>query len=300
MAISGAISGDDPAGGLFETPDLLCDCHLHVYGPEDKYRYVEDANAKPEEATVERYREVQARLGTARAVLVQPSAFGHDHTCLLDGLAELSRSPDGGAPDCARAIGAVSKDVEDAELEDLREAGLIGARFLMLAGTEAYTWDEADRLAWRIHDVGWDVELQMDGSDLHEVEQRLRDWPGRIVIDHIGKFMRTQILDQRGFKALTRLIDRDKVWVKLSAPYESSREGKADDPVVATLARALADWAPERMIWGSNWPHPTVLDDPPDDRTLLRLLSDWVPEEARRTRILLDNPAELYGFARHG
>jgi D-galactarolactone isomerase len=310
---------DDPDGFYAEAakfaapPAGSCDCHAQVYGPKERYPFKpapaptptvapdpdpEQAPPPPDpsDRTVERYRELQALLGFSRVVLVQPSHYGNDHACLIESLSALSSEPGFESGGDARGIAVLRADVEDTELEDLVSAGIIGARFVMLAGENAYDWDTADRLAWRIHDFGWCVVLQMDGSDLHEVEQRLNDWPGPVVIDHIGNFQRTKTLNQRGFKALTRLIDRDKAWVKLSAPYESSRRGRADDPEVSDIARALINWAPERMIWGSNWPHPAVLDNPPDDRMLLKIFNDWVPEQSWRARILRDNPAELFGF----
>lgn len=293
---------DDPddhyeeAANVATPPPGSCDCHAHVFGPSDRYSFASSVAVEPEDRTLEHYRRVQARLGTSRVVLVQPSHYGTDNACLIDAVEELSKGPDGAASDNARGIAAVRAEVEDAELEDLKSVGMVGARFQMTAGREAYEWEAAGRLAWRVHDHGWTVSLRMNGSDLHEVEQRLGEWPGRVIIDHIGNFQRTKTLNQRGFKALTRLIDRDKAWVNLSAPYESSRRGAVDDPEVAEIARALIDWAPERMIWGSNWPHPARMDDPPDDTALLKLLQDWVPEESRRHRILRDNPIELFEF----
>ena len=275
----------------------FCDCHVHVLGPGDRYPPAPGFNVEGlEDFTVEAYREARDRLGIQRVVLVQPDQHGDDHACLIDAMDDLVKDRDGTSRDGVRGVAAVRADIEDRKLEHLLSVGITGTRFVMRRGAETHDWETIDRLAWRVHDFGWDVELEIDGSDLHEVEQRLREWPGRIVLDHIGLFLRTKTLTQRGFKALTRLIDRDKVWVKLSAPYRSSRRGRIDDPEVDQIARALAGWAPERMVWGSNWPHVETDDARPDDRALLDLLVDWVPEESRRTRILRDNAEELYGF----
>lgn len=276
----------------------FCDCHVHVLGAADRYPPSAGFDVDGlEEFTVEAYREARDRLGVERVVLVQPAHHGDDHACLIDAMDDLVKDGDGASHDVVRGVAAVRADVEDRKLEDLLSVGITQTRFVMRRGAESHDWETIDRLAWRVHDFGWDVELEIDGSDLHEVEQRLREWPGRIVLDHIGLFLRTKTLTQRGFKALTRLIDRDKIWVKLSAPYRSSRRGRLDDPDVDQIARALAAWAPERMVWGSNWPHVEHEGDQPDDRTLLNLLAQWVPEESRRMRILTTNPRELYGFA---
>ncbi|MDA1308356.1 MAG: amidohydrolase family protein [Proteobacteria bacterium] len=281
-----------------EAPSGFCDCHAHVFGPLERYPAASDDPVEGlEEFTTGAYREVQAQLGVNRVVLVQPDHYGNDHDCLLDAMTVLTKSPDGRSVDLVRGVAAVRAGVGDDELEDLLAAGIIGTRFVMRGGRDGNGWEAADRLAWRVHDFGWDVELEMDGSDLHEVEQTIREWPGRVVLDHIGLFSRTRNLNQQGFAALTRLIDRDKVWVKLSAPYEMSQDRRIDDPVVADFARALVDWAPERMVWGSNWPHVSMLENPPEDLMLLDRLVDWVPEESRRRRILSDNAVELYGFA---
>jgi len=240
------------------------------------------------------YRAMRTALGLERSVLVQAADDGTEHGGIIRAIEDLRRTNDKTEPQSAVGIGELEANVGDRELEDLSEAGLCGAIFRMYEGEEAYEWAVADRLAWRLHDFGWHVELEINGSDLHQVEQRLGNWPGWIVLPRFGAFTRTRTLNQRGFKALTRLIDRDKIWVKFSAPYEISLEGKVDDPEVAKLASALADWAPERMIWGSNWPHQNAPRGRPDDRKLLELLSDWVPEDRRRKMILCENPAELY------
>ena len=277
-------------------PAGACDTHIHVYGERRRYPHAETATSDPDERPVAAYRDVQHQLGLARVVVVQPSVYGLDNTCLVDAVQALNRSPDAKSDGCARGIGAVAPDTEEAELRDLSAAGMIGMRYMMIPGKMMFDLDTIERMAWRHHDHGWLAEIQLDGSNLHEVEQRLRGWPCPIVVDHIGKFLTSKSLSQAGFKALTRLIDRGRTWVKLSSPYESARTGRPDDPEVAAIARALAKWAPERMVWGSNWPHPDLLAEPPDDGMLLDLLPDWVDTERDRTRILVDNPAELFRF----
>ena len=280
-----------------DVPVGACDTHVQVYGPAERFPAAPGGGAEPEDRLPEAYRALQERLGTTRVVLVQPSHYGTDNRCLIEGLQTLRTAPGAWETDAARGIAVVAPDVTASELRDLTDAGVIGMRFLMRPTERSFDWDTADRLAGQIHDVGWDAELQMDGSDLHEVEVRLRDWPGQVVLEHLGMFMRSKDPNQPGFKALTRMIDRGRTWVKLSGPYESSDAGDIADPSVSDLARRLVEWAPERMVWGSNWPHPDRMDDPPNDADLMDLLSDWAPSVSVRERILVGNAAELYRFA---
>lgn len=287
-AILGNTAGTvDPKSGI-------CDCHVLVFGPPDRYPPARGHSMDGlEDRTAEIYREKGQGKAVDRLVLVQPEQYGDDHACLIDAMEAFAKGDEGEPRDAVKGVAGVRADVEDRALEDLLSVGMVATRFVIRPGVETHDWREIDRLAWRVHDFGWDVELEMDGSDLHEVEQILREWPGRIVMPHIGNFQRTKTLTQRGFKALTRLIDRDKAWVKLSAPSLNSRGGKAEDRNVDELARALADWAPERMVWGSDWGH---LNHEVDTEAGFGKLANWVPEETRRMRILRDNPSELYGF----
>jgi D-galactarolactone isomerase len=153
----------------------------------------------------------------------------------------------------------------------------------------------ADAVAARVQAVGWHVQLQLDGRLLPEREAQIRSWPGRIVIDHVGKFLEPVPPDHAAFHCLLRLVDSGRVWVKLSAPYEVSKMGPPLYDDVGRLAKLLVKAAPERMLWASNWPHPSVREKP-DDAVLLDLLLAWAPDEAVRTSILVDNPAALYGL----
>src|SRR5262249_23909716 len=134
-----------------------------------------------------------------------------------------------------------------------------------------------------------------DGRDLPAREAQIKRWPGRIVIDHVGKFFEPVPPDHPFFRCLLRLVDSGRVWVKLAAPYETSKVGPPFYDDVGVLAKALAKAAPARMLWASNWPHPSVKQRP-SDTVLLDMLLDWVPDETTRHRVLVDNPAELYGF----
>lgn len=267
-------------------PPGTCDCHIHIY--DAAMPTVPGAlTPGPAWATTEAYGRLQERLGTARCVIVQPTAYGLDNRCTLAAMAALGH-------DVARGVAVVDETVSDAELRRLSDAGIRGARFQMLPGG-ILSWGSMAPLARRVAAFGWHVQLQMDGRLLAERESMLRDLPCPLVIDHVGKFLEPVGVDHPGFKALLRLLDAGRTWLKLSAPYEVSKAGAPDYADVAALAKAAVAAAPERMVWASNWPHVSV-PWKPDDAALLDLLLDWAPDPRTRDRILVDNPARLYGF----
>jgi D-galactarolactone isomerase len=270
-----------------KAPAGACDTHMHFY--DSKYPLAPTAVVKPPEgATVETYRAVQKRLGLSRTVVVQPTAYGYDNRCTMESIAALGVAN-------ARGIAVVAADVSDAELKSLTEGGIRGLRLQMLPGG-AIPWEAADAIVKHVQSAGWHIQLQMDGRQFPEREAQIMKWPGRIVIDHVGRFMGTPgTVNDAGFKCLLRMIDTGRVWVKLSAPYENATSGPPDFPDVSLLAKALVKHAPQRMLWASNWPHPGQ-KAPPDEADLLDLLLDWAPDEATRNRILAENAAEVYGF----
>lgn len=248
----------------------------------------------------EHYRPVQDELGLSRVVLIQPDALDFDNSTLLAALQVLSADPEGIVEDCARAFCMVRPGVDAAELKDIAAAGVTGMRVGMLRHKESCPWDELDRHVRRVHDLtGWDVELAMDGSDLHEVAQMIRAWPCNIILPDLGGFRFSRSLTQPGFRALRRLIDKGHVWVKLARPYAIAKHGDLADPEIADLAGALVDWAPERMVWGSGWPHldrPEELEGTPEESELLALLRQATADRDIHQRILLRNAEELYRF----
>ena len=280
-------SAGQPQRPKLKAPPGACDCHMHFYGPRERFSYRADAPNAPPPASVDDYRAVRARLGLARTVVVQPSVYGTDNTCNLEAMAELGAE--------ARGVMVVDTEVSDAELARLTGLGVCGERFYMLGGVLG--WDILDEMAARVHDFGWHVQLQLDGRELGEREAALRRLPGTLVIDHVGRFGEPVGVDHPGFRALMRLVEGGRCWVKLSMPYDGSRVGPPNYDDVGVLAKALVRAAPERMLWASNWPHPTVpVSERPDDAVLLDVLLDWVGDDATRHRILVDNPADLYGF----
>ena len=277
-----------PSRPQLRTPPGAWDTHLHVFDPRFPIRA--DSVFRPPVATAWDYAAVQSRLGTERALVVQSSAYGTDHACLLDAIATLGPG--------TRGIGMVVAGVPDAELRRLTRGGVRGARFLMVPGG-VLSWDELQPLARRVQDFGWHVNLQLDGHELAERAELIAGLPGQVIIDHLGMFGRPVPPGHPSVLALLRLLDSGRVWVKLSAPYAGGRMGGPPYPAAGVLARTQVRHAPERLMWGSNWPHPftTQVRGLPaeDDAMLLDLLLDWVEDGHVRDRILADNPAALFG-----
>ena len=269
-----------------KAPPHSCDTHMHVYDP--RFPQAPGGPKPPGNFPVEAYQGMQARLGVSRVVVVQPNAYQDDNRCTLDAIARLGVD--------AKGVGVVKPSVTDAQLDALTRGGIRGIRFMTLPGG-ALGWDVMDGLAARVHAFGWHAVVQLDGRTLPEREAQILRLPGRFIIDHVGKFLDPVPPQHPAFKSLLKLVDSGRCWVKLSAAYEVSKSGPPRYEDVGALARALVKAAPQRMLWASNWPHPTAPKEAfPDDANLLDLLLEWAPDEAVRRRILVDNPAELYGF----
>jgi D-galactarolactone isomerase len=269
----------------FKAPAGTCDTHMHIYDP--KYPKAPTAKIAAPPAPVSEYRKVCARLGIERTVVVQPSTYGKDNRCTLEAMTELGPN--------ARCIVVVDETVTDAQLDRLNGLGARGVRFFMLPGAPL-PWEILEAMSERIAPFDWHIQLQLDGRGLPEREGLLKRLASRLVIDHVGKFLEPVALDHPGFLTLQRLVDAGRTWLKLSAPYEVSKAGPPNYDDVGKLAKVLAKAAPDRMLWGTNWPHPTPGVPVPDDAWMLDMLLNWIPDEAARKKALVDNPAQLYRF----
>ena len=267
-----------------KAPPGACDTHMHIY--DRRYPKAPTAKFGAPDASAADYLKMRARLGVERTVVVQPSTYGKDNRCTLEAMAAIGPS--------ARGIAVVDESVSDAELDRLTRLGIRGIRFFMLPGG-ALPWEILETLAARVAPFGWHAQLQLDGRDLPEHEATINRFKTGLVIDHVGKFLEPVAPDHPGFRTLFRLVDKG-AWVKLSAPYETSKVGPPNYDDVGRLAKLLAKAAPERMLWATNWPHPTPGAPVPDDAWMLDMLLDWIPDEAARRMALVDNPARLYGF----
>ena len=269
-------------------PPGACDCHVHVFEPH----FASPPKAGTPLASAAMYRQVQAALGLQRVVFVQANAYGDDNRGMLLAMASFG--------DNARGVAVVMPDIGEAQLKALTDQGVRGVRFHLLPGG-TLGWDQLDTVVARVGPLGWHVQIQLNGCELPLHEARLRALPVPLVIDHLGKFIDPgpPAVDGAAFRSLQRLLDGGRCWVKLSAPYESSRSGPPDCADVAPLALALVASFPERCVWVSNWPHPGRSPQP-DSALMLDQLLHWAGDERARQHILVDNPAQLYGFARAG
>lgn len=267
-------------------PHLACDCHVHVY--EDRFQLAASATFTPPKGALSDYRSVQTQLGLERVVLVQATAYGFDNGCMLEALGKLA--------DSARGVAIVSPDISDAQLEHLHAAGVRGVRYMTIPNSGGLvSWDSIEAMSARIAPLGWIINLQLDGRDFPQRLEMIERLPSKVVIDHNGKFLEPVTPDDPAFLALLRVLEREGRWIKLSAPYETSKRGPPAYDDVSALSRALVRAHPDRCLWASNWPHPNRVP-PPSNSALLELLSDWAPEAAIRKAILVDNPAQAFGF----
>jgi D-galactarolactone isomerase len=267
-----------------KAPPNACDCHMHIY--DAKYPIAPSATMKPPDATVADYKLLQGRIGTTRSVVVTTSTYGTDNRITLDAIAQIGPT--------ARGVAVVDAGITDAELKRMNDSGIRGIRInLVLAG--ATTVDMIEPLSKRVNDLGWHLQIAMKGEQIAAVEDLLLRVPAPIVIDHLGVLGQPNPLDNPGFKTISKLIDKGNAWVKLSGAYLESKVGPPSYSDMAPVAQAYIKAAPERMVWGSVWPHPTE-KEMPDDAVLFDLLAEWAPDVATQTAILVQNPARLYGF----
>lgn len=268
-------------------PSGATDCHFHIY--DARHAVAADSDLRHADALVADYRALQRRLGTTRGVLVHPSTYGTDNRLHLAALQELGTER-------FRMVAVVGPDVGDAELRRLHRAGVRGLRFnLTQPGPLALS--DLEPIARRLAELGWHCQLNMRPEQVAETEEMLRRLPCRIVFDHLGRIRDPEGADSSAFAAIRRLLDHGGAWVKLSGAYITSCEGPPRYADARAVAAAFAAAAPERVLWGSDWPHPTIpADRKPDDARLLDLLAEWVPNDDARRRVLVDNPAEIYGF----
>lgn len=270
-------------------PEFACDSHMHVY---DRRFGVQGApDTMIDDATADDYRLLQRRTGTQRTVVVQPRVHGTDNSVTLAAIRALGAAH-------TRGVAVVRPDVSDAELERLHAGGIRGIRFTLYTPTHATTdFAMVEPLAHRVHALGWHVQLHWSAAQLVEHAALLERLPGTVVLDHLARLPQPAPRAHPAFGLVCRLLDGGRTWIKLSGAYLDSAlgaEGRYAD--TTALAQTWVRRAPERLVWGSDWPHPTERHQVPDDAQLLDLLGDWVPDDATRHRVLVENPARLYDF----
>ena len=278
----------------FKSPPLGCDCHFHVFGPAERYPYVSDLRYPPPLAPVEDYLRLAKKLRIERFVFVQPSAYGRDNRCMLDAMREV------GTRNC-RGIADIDENAPDAELARLHALGVRGVRINVPpvkpyeAGFAATLLPRIERLRGRCAEIGWQLDFLTPGWLTDELMPTLVKLNLDFTVAHFGMFFAKDGVKQPGFQALLQLLRRGngRCWVKLTGVYRMSvARGFAD---VASMACALIEAAPDRVIWGSDYPHLSFADKV-GSIELWNLLGNWAPDEATRRRILADNPQQLFKF----
>jgi D-galactarolactone isomerase len=265
-------------------PANACDCHHHIY--ESKYPVDPKATLRGD-ATVDDYRTLQKRIGTTRHVVVQPSTYGTMNAPTLDAL--VAFGPE------ARAVAVIDTTVTDAELKRMDGLGVRGIRF-NLAQVGATTPEMIEPLAKRINDFGWHIQINANPDKIMEIMPILQKVPTPIVFDHLAHIPEPDGVKHPLFGQVLALIDKGKTWVKLSGAYADTKIGPPSYADSTAVAQAYVKAAPERLVWGSDWPHPSERETKPDDAVLIDLMLVWAPDEAVRNRIFVDNAATLYGF----
>lgn len=280
----------NPKAPDMASPANACDTHFHLFGPEEKFPYSPDRAYTPPDAPLERLLAMHDRLGVSRGVVVQGNAHGTDNSALLDALAR--------EPERLRAVAIVKSDVSDDELGIMAKAGVRALRFHHMPKGKGYSAQGLKSfaaLAPRMARLGLHVQFMMDVNYLEEALPYFQGWALPIVIDHMGNIDAARGIDQSGFKLMCDLLAEGELWVKLSGAYRISKR-YPDYPDAQAFHQALVKANPEQVVWGSDWPHPRMEDPMPDDGHLLDLFNAWTPDETLRRRILVNNPARLYGF----
>lgn len=279
----------------FAVPAGACDSHAHVFGPYARFPLSEDRSYTPPENGAERFIAHLDRLGLARGVLVTASAQGDDNRNVLQAL--------GAYPDRLRAVAVARGDISETDLDALAEQGVRGARFNLYKhdGKAVYRngvgIDDFVALAPRLKARGMHAQIWVHAPDLPELAPTLLAPGVDLVVDHQGRMNASRGVDDAGFQFLCKLLAQGKAWTKISGADRNTAAGSpfAD---IAPFATSLLKANSERVVWGTDWPHINYYNaaQVPDDGILLNLLADWMPDEATRKRVLVDNPARLYGF----
>lgn len=277
----------DPSAPKLRLPKGACDAHCHVFGPAGRFAFAPDRTYTPVDAPWEKLVELHQLLGLERTVLVQASCHGRDNSAMLDA---ISRS--GGS---CRGVAMAGPEVSDAELRRLHEGGVRGLRFNFVS----HLGKDADigavrALTQRIAPLGWHAVIYFEADRLETLAPVLRELPLPLVIDHMGRIDPSQGTEQPAYAMLCDLLDDERFWIKVCGSERITREGPPsyDDAVV--IAADLVARFPDRALWGTDWPHPNITRDMPDDGVLVDLLARIAPSEVALQKLLVDNPTRLY------
>jgi 2-pyrone-4,6-dicarboxylate lactonase len=272
----------------FRPLPLACDAHCHVFGPAAKFPYAADAPYWPPDSPFEALQKLHAILGIERAVIVHASCHGADMRVTLDAIARAGGS--------YRGTAIIDESYTEKDFQRMHDGGVRGVRFNFvqhLGGRPDMAFFQ--KTVARVQDMGWHLILHLDAQDLVELDAVFKKVPVPMVIDHMGRVKAADGLEQPAFKVLLEWMKNERFWVKVCGAERVSSNGPPFTDAVP-FARALIDAAPERILWGTDWPHPNVGKHMPNDGDLVDLFALMAPEEALQRRILVENPARLYGF----
>ncbi len=283
-----------PRGPRTPFPALSCDTHAHIVGPATRFPYVKERIYTPPDSTTDDYRKLLAALGVERAVLVQPSVYGADNAAMLDAMRSFGPG--------VRAVAVTKPSVSAKEIETLHAAGVRGLRFNVVDRREDKNVVPAAMLrdvAKRIAPFGWHIELLVNVDEAKDFANAVSDIPVPVVLGHLGypKSGARHWTRHPAFADLLGLIDKGRCWIKLTGPYRISDSADVPYDDVDAAAHALVAAAPQRLVWGTDWPHVMKKKRMANDGELADLVERWIPDAQTRARVLVDNPAELYGFA---
>jgi 2-pyrone-4,6-dicarboxylate lactonase len=286
------IAGPDPDTKVptFKLPAGSVDTHTHIFGPHSQYAFAPDRPYTPPDASLAMFRELHAKIGCERAVLVNATVHGTDNRVVTDAIAQSNGQ--------YRGIANVADAITDQELDALNKAGIRSCRFAFLKRLGGVKDMAAfQRLTKRAADIGWHIDVYLEPNSVVEFTPLLKALPTTYVIDHMGTIQAAKGLDDPDFKALLDLQKRDeKCWIKITGLERASGVGKPFHDAVP-FAKALVDNAPERVIWGTDWPHPNV-KIMPNDGEIVDLIPLYAPDAAIQRKLLVDNPERLFGFAK--
>ncbi|MEK7876507.1 MAG: amidohydrolase family protein [Pseudomonadota bacterium] len=275
----------NPVKPRYAPPPGACDAHCHVFGPGARFPYASNRSYTPPDAPKEKLAALHRHLGFTRAVLVQASCHGTDNSAMLDAIASSNGA--------WRGVGMVGRDVTEQELAKLHASGVRGARFNFVAhlgGAPDLT--VIDSVVARIAPLGWHLQLHLDAGDILTYREFLHRLRVPFIIDHMGRIVAQHGFDQKPFQLLLELMKNELAWVKVSGPERISSTGKPFHDAIP-FARTLIEAAPDRVLWGTDFPHPNV-KQMPNDGELVDLFATMCDDEALRRKILIDNPTRLY------
>ena len=279
-----------PGAPCFELPPGAWDTHGHIFGPESKYAYSPKRGYTPPDAPIDAYETLHRTLGVERGVLTQPSVYGVDNSAMLDAMARS-----GGR---LMGVASVDKDVSEAELTRLHDAGVRGLRINLAdkGGNPFDSFADVQAMGERIEDMGWHMEFLIHVHEFADLGKTFSALPVHSVFGHMGYVPAPEGLGPLG--EFMDLLKEGRTWVKLTGAYRITGLKQTPYTDVDPVARALIEAAPERVIWGTDWPHPVCKISMPNDGDLLDQLLDWAPDEDVRHKILVENPLNLLGIER--